>query len=48
MNEPIPIRERKKQSPAVKVFAIIVLSLAALGVIEAVVLITLAATGQIG
>lgn len=48
MNEPTPIRHRKPQSKAAVAALVVLFGLAALGIIESVVLITLAATGQIG
>jgi hypothetical protein len=49
MNEPTPIRPAaKRTSPAAITVFVIVSLLALLGVVETVVLITLAVTGQIG
>ena len=48
MSEPIPLRTRKPQSKGAIIAIVVLFGLAALGIIESVVLITLLATGQIG
>lgn len=49
MTEPIPAqRERHKQSRSAVVFAVVVLGLAALGIISTALLVTLTVTGRIG
>lgn len=48
MSEPIPIRERKPQRKGAVVAIVVLFGLAALGIIESAILLTLALTGQIG
>lgn len=48
MNEPTPIRTRQPARKGAIIVAVVLFAFAALGIVSTAILITLAATGQIG